>query len=141
MPRENRPLGPQRFWRHEGWNDGQAGFLLWPALWLRRHVSRGLFLQEHTLTLGWGTWRWRLTRVDDTTPSLAVPTSWQAIAGPGFLTWAQATFGGSWPKERAQDFFRQQPKWRDLVTLGHLDNHYLRILIAREMLSQVPPEG
>lgn len=133
MPTPNHVQAASRYRRQERWRDSQAGWLIWPALWCRRGIVRGLFIEETTWTVGWGYWRWQWTCGLDQTPDLSHPASWQQVEGPAFLEWAQKTFGGDWPRERAQEFFRIHGRWRDLVTQGHLDNHYLRILMAREM--------
>lgn len=125
-----------RYRRYEHWHDPANACLIWPALWTRRHVTKGLFVEETVWTLGWRHHRWQWVKGQDLTPNLNKPIGWQEIKGPEFLQWAAKTFEGNWAKEQAQSFFRRHTRWRDLVVQGHLDNHYVRILMAREMMAE-----
>jgi hypothetical protein len=138
MPHPNHPLGAHRYWQSEAWVTREGGFLLWPAVWLRLGQERGLWVRQSFLTFGWGTFRWRLTLGQDHTPDVRRTPQWEEVDGDRFLAWAQATFGGTWDRPSAQAFFRRHPRWRNLVTQGGLQAHYVRVLLAREMLAEAP---
>lgn len=122
------------FRRVDRWVDHRSGFLLWPALWWQSNLEKGLHVRYSTLTLGIGRHRWRWTRGIQCNPIAGRIPAWGEIGGEAFLTWAKETFGGEWVREKAQLFFRKNPRWRDLVVLGGMENYYIRILLSREML-------
>lgn len=122
------------FRRLDRWVDHRSGSLLWPALWLRRNLEAGLSVRFTTLTLGIGRRRWRWTWGVQCDPIAGRVPAWGEIGGDAFLEWAHTTFGGAWPRGLAQQFFRKNPRWRDLVVMGGLETYYIRILLAREMM-------
>jgi hypothetical protein len=122
------------FRRLDRWVDHQSGAVLWPALWLKRNQEKGLSVHYTTLTLGLGLRRWRWTWGIQCDLIAGRMPGWDELGGDAFLDWARTTFGGDWPRGQAQQFFRKNPRWRDLVVLGGMETYYIRILLAREMM-------
>lgn len=126
-------LTQTRFRHLDRWQEHGGELLLWPSAWIRWNAEKGLSVHYHTLTLGFLRFRVRWTWGVHCNQTDRLPT-WKQVRGDEFLAWAHATFGGEWPRSEAQRFFRQNPKWHPVVAMGGLDVHYIRVLMAREMM-------
>lgn len=125
---------PHTRFRHvDRWKEHGGDVLLLPAIWLQPNAEKGLSVRYHVLTLGFLRFRIRWTWGVHCSRTDRLPT-WKQAGGDAFLAWAHTTYGGEWPRSEAQKFFRQNPKWHPLVALGGLDIHYIRVLLAREMM-------
>lgn len=124
------------FRRHEKWVDHASGWLVWPAIWWLRNQEKGVNVRFQSLTIGWGQHRWRWTwGVHGDVLSGRLP-NWDEVNGDGFIAWGKTAFGEEWSRGHVQKFFKRNPRWRDLVMMGGLDNHYLRLLMGRELMRQ-----
>jgi hypothetical protein len=124
------------FRRFEKWVDHASGWLLWPSLWWVRNQEKGVSVRFHAVTLGWGQRRWRWTWGLHGNIQAGRLPRWDEVDGDAFIAWGKAALGGDWSRSQVQRFFRKNPRWLELVMMGGLDNHYLRLLMGRELMRQ-----
>lgn len=87
------------------------------------------------LTLGWLRWRFQCDMGKWTPVNRDGPVDWDALGADDYLAWSKKTFGRSWNRMDIDRIFRQDPAWKELVMLGSMNNHYIRVILARAMLS------
>jgi len=123
-----------RFLSGAFWKDVGAGFLLWPAVWIEPTKEPALDVTITRLSVGWLQWRAQCDFGQWSPVSLRGPLDWERLGVDSYLAWAKKTFGRSWNRSDVERLFKQDPAWRRLCLLGTLNNHYIRVAVARSML-------
>ena len=126
-----------RFLSFAFWKDLGAGVLIWPAVWVQPLLEPSLDVRLHRWTVGW--WRWRFQCDFGTWLPLAVdgPIDWERLGVDSYLAWTKKTFGRNWGRADVERLFRRDPAWRRLAVLGTAQNHYVKVTLARAMMSAV----
>lgn len=128
-----------RFLSGAFWKDVNAGWLVWPAIWVEPHREPSLDVSLTRVSIGWLQWRaqcdlgcWRPLNPQG-------PLDWEALGVNDYLVWARRTFSKNWGRADVERLFRNEPAWRRLCMMGTFHNHYIRVAVARAML--VAPEA
>ncbi len=132
---KNYFLTSRRFMAAAAWRAPRSGFLLWPAAWIEVGLEPSLEVRLTRVSVGWGPWRAQLDLGVWTPLSVAGPIDWERLGVDSYLAWAKKAFGRKWGRIDVERLFRTDPSWRRLVMMGTAENHYIRVLIARAMLS------
>lgn len=124
-----------RFVSVAAWRSALSGRLIWPALWVEPTRNPSLEVAISRWTLAW--WDWRLQFDWGTWHPLDFqgPVDWERMGIDGYLAWAKKTFGRSWGRMEVDRLFRSDPAWKRLAIMGTAHNHYVRVALARAMLS------
>lgn len=117
------------------WKDRGGAWMILPAIWGEFGLESGLDVRLSRWTVGWCQWRaqldvgrWR--RLD---PS--APLDWEKQGLDDFLAWSRRIFGKAWGRPELEKLFMRAPEWRKVVVYGDAHAHYIRVLLAREMMA------
>lgn len=132
---KNRFISSRHYLSAAAWRAPRSGFLIWPATWLQLGLEPSLEVRVSRLSLGWGSWRAQIDLGVWTPLVLSGPIEWERLGVDSYLSWAKQAFGRSWGRIDVERLFRADPSWRRLVMMGTAHNHYVRVLLARAMLS------
>lgn len=124
-----------RFASGAAWTDRGAGVLVWPACWIEWNVEPALGVRLHRATVGWGRWRVQLDVGRWRPVLLEGPIDWDAMGVDGYLAWARKMFSKPWGRADVERLFNRDPSWKRLTLMGTAHAHYIRVLLARAMLS------
>ena len=124
-----------RFLAGAAWKDRGAGLLLWPAAWIEPNMEPSLGVRVHRITLGWLQWRCQCDLGNWQPIEMEGPIDWKGLGIDDYLAWSKKTFQRNWSRADVERLFRKEPAWRRLALLGSARNHYVRVVLARAMLS------
>lgn len=127
-----------RFITFASWKDRAGPFALWPSLMVETQVDLGADVQSARWTLVLGRRRWQMDFARYTPRATAGKIDWST--GPGgaeeMLRWAKKVFRRNWTKADLEKLFAKKPEWRRLVIQSGARHHYVRVLLARELMDQ-----
>lgn len=131
----NRFLTSRRFLATARWVDRRSPWMLWPSVWVLPDLEPTLGVRLTRWTLGWGQARFQLDWgvSDRRDPALGV--DWSTSGLDGFLVWGRRVFGKQWGRADLERLFQAHPPWRTVVALGGGRAHYVRLLLARELMA------
>ncbi len=123
-----------RFLSGAFWSDMNAGWLLWPAVWVEPKREPSLDVTVTRLSVGWLRWRAQCDFGRWHPIDVFGALDWEHLGVDAYLQWTKRTFGRNWGRADVERLFRQEPAWRRLCMMGTLNNHYIRVAVARAML-------
>lgn len=132
---KNRFISSRHFLSAACWRAPRAGFLIWPAAWVEVGLEPSLEVRINRLSMGWGPWRAQVDLGTWTKLLVSGPVDWDRLGVDGYLAWSKRAFGRTWGRIDVERLFRSDPSWRQLVMMGTAHNHYIRVLLARAMIS------
>lgn len=126
-----------RFLSVATWKDWGAGVLIWPAAWVEPSLKPSVDVSVVRVTAGWLRWRFQCDFGTWTPVDVDGPIDWERLGIDSYLAWTKKTFGRNWGRADVERLFRREPAWRRLAVLGTAHNHYVKVTLARAMMSAV----
>lgn len=123
-----------RFLSGAFWKDVNAGWLLWPAVWVEPGREPSLDVSLTRVSIGWLQWRAQCDLGHWHPINTQGPLDWERMGVNDYLAWSRKTFGKNWGRADVERMFRADPSLRRLCMMGTLNNHYIRVTLARAML-------
>lgn len=138
---QNKFLTSKHFVSLSSWKDLGSGFILWPSMWAKIGMKPSVEVDLNSLYIGFGFWRLQLNLGKHSPVDMNGPIDWQASGLDQFLTWAKKSFMKNWSRGDLDRLFSKEPRLRVLVLKGGAKNHYVRIMLAREIAKMAKDEA
>lgn len=114
------------------WKNNEEMFSLFPGVFIKRNIDKGLEIQEnrYVIFLG-GRRRFEIT-TGKYTPRNKI-LNWKSSGLEDFILWIRKNVNDSFNKYDMEIFLNNSPQWKKIITQSNCNNHYIRILLAREL--------
>lgn len=133
MRTKNKFISKNKFLSYAKWKDRGGVFFIFPSIMIETKVDLGIEVQVSRLTWAIGRYRWRLD-IGNYQPLPSGDIVWSKVGLDSFSRWAKNSCKRKWGKSDIENVIKDKNEWKKLIVKKGLDKHYMRILIAREIM-------
>lgn len=133
MRTKNKFISKNKFLSYAKWKDRGGVFFIFPSVMIETNVDLGIEVQATRLTWAMGRYRWRID-IGKYNPLPKGEIVWNKVGLDGFVRWAKSSCRRKWGKSDIESVIKDKEEWKKLIVKKGLDTHYMRILIAREIM-------
>lgn len=131
----NKFYTKDKFISYSSWKALDGGFVIFPTVWFRLNCKPSLEITVNKFTFAFALYRLQLNFGKYKKISFEGPIEWEELGFNEFFQWSKRKFNRDWNRIDVEKLFTLEPKLKKVIIMGTAHNHYVRVLLARAMLS------
>lgn len=127
----NYYINANKFISFASWKNNEEMFSLFPSFFIQLNIDKGLEIQVNKYIFCLGKNRFEIN-TGVYTPRNKV-LNWKSSGLEDFIIWIRKNVNAKFDKYDMEVFLNNSPEWKKIITQSNCNNHYIRILLAKEL--------
>lgn len=127
----NYYINANKFISFASWKNNEEMFSLFPSFFIQLNIDKGLEIQVNKYIFCLGKHRFEIN-TGVYTPRNKV-LNWKSSGLEDFIVWIRKNVNAKFDKYDMEVFLNNSPEWKKIITQSNCNNHYIRILLAKEL--------